>query len=220
MEVKTVTIAPATGSVTLYVGGNAQTIGVTGNNYGTLEIETPSAEATATVEVASDNNGIIITPIAVGTTSVTVKEENANKKFTINIEVKQSTITAEPTSVTAYVGGNNQTVQIDGTSLGSLSITDEPESSIAEATLQGNTLTITPVGSGDTSVEVTESNGNQKVTVDIHVQATSITPQTVEVYAGGSAKTVTIQGLNMGTLTIQHHQMEHSNCSINGTSLQ
>ena len=220
VEVKTVTISPVTGSVTLYVGGNAQTVGVTGTNYGTLSVVTPPTSTVATAEVASDNKGIIITPVGAGNTSVTVREANANKEFTINIEVIQSTITAEPTSVTAYVGGADKTVQIDGTSLGSLSITDEPESSIAEAILQGNTLTIKPVGAGDTSVEVTENNGNQKVTVDIHVQATSITPQTVEVYAGGTAKTVTIQGLNMGALEISTPpDGTYATASINGTSL-
>ena len=213
-------MAPASGSVTLYVGGNPQTVGITGNNYGTLEIITPPTGTVATAEVGSDNNSIIITPKGAGNTSVTVKEANANKEFTIDIEVIQSTITAEPTSVTAYVGGADKTVQIAGTSIGDLSITKQPEGTIATASLSENTLTIHPVGAGDTSVEVTESNGNQKVTVDIHVQATSITPQTVEVYAGGSAKTVTIQGLNMGTLTITTPpDGTYATADINGTSL-
>ncbi len=220
VEVKTVTIAPVSGSVTLYVGGNPQTVGITGQNYGTLEIVTQPTSTVATAEVGSDNSSIVITPVGAGSTSIKVKEANANKEFTISIQVIQSTITAEPTSVVAYVGGVDKTVQIGGTSIGSLSITDEPESTIATASISGNTLTIHPVGSGDTSVEVTESNGNQKVTVDIHVQATSITPQTVEVYAGGDAKTVEIQGLNMGTLTItKQPNTSYATASIEGTTL-
>ena len=117
----------------MYVGGSAQTVGVTGTNYGTLSIVTPPTGTVATAEVASDNKGIIITPVGAGNTSVTVKEANANKEFTINIEVIQSTITAEPTSVTAYVGGTDKTVQISGTSIGNLSITDDPESTIADS---------------------------------------------------------------------------------------
>ena len=55
---------------------------------------------------------LTITPKAAGTTSVVVKEANGNKTVTINIEVKGTSITATNTNVTAYVGGNNQTVTI------------------------------------------------------------------------------------------------------------
>ena len=48
------------------------------------------------------------------------------EQFTINIHVIQSNITATSTSVTGYVGGVNQTVTIQGTDIGTLSIETPP----------------------------------------------------------------------------------------------
>ena len=62
-------------------------------------------------------------------------------------------MTANNTNVTAYVGGVDQIVTIEGTDLGTLSISGEPDAGVATADLSGNTLTIKPVGDGKTSVD-------------------------------------------------------------------
>ena len=222
MVVKTVTIAPSTGSVTLYVGGNPQTVEVTGQNYGTLSIIQEPTSGVATAQVGSNNDTIIITPQGEGDTEVKVREANTNKEFTISIKVVQSTIQAEHTTVTAYVGGENKTVKISGTGMGNLSISNNTEASVAEGTIddETDTLTIKPLTSGNTSITVTESNGNKTVTIQVTVLSTNITPQTVQLYAGGTQKEVTIQGQNMGTLTIESGpDGAYASASIEGTTL-
>ena len=139
---------------------------------------------------------------------------------TINIEVIESTLTATMTNVELYVGGSSKTVGIQGTDMGKLSIETHPTGSVATASLQGSTLTITPVGAGSTNVVVKEGNGNKTVTIKITVLATSITPQSIELYAGGVDKTIKIEGLNMGTLTIENGpDTTKATASISGTSL-
>ena len=73
-------------------------------------------------------NTLTITPVGAGSTSITVKETNGNATVEIQIEVKETTLTATPQNVTAYVGGSKQTVAINGTNAGTLSITKQPDS--------------------------------------------------------------------------------------------
>ena len=218
IEVRKTTITAGNTNVTAYVGGSNQTVTISGTNAGTFSIATQPNSTYATASISGSI--LTITPKAKGTTSVVVKESNGNQKVTININVIESTITASPSSVTAYVGGGNKTVTIGGSSLGKLSISTQPTSSVATAALSGSTLTITPKGSGKTSVTVKESNGGKTVTINITVLATSITAQTVQVYAGGSAKTVTIQGSNMGTLSIKTQpNSTYATASLSGKNL-
>ena len=208
-------------NVTAYVGGSNQTVALGGENSGTFTIET---EPEATVVTASISGNILtIKPVGVGSTSVTVKELNGNKTTTVNVEVKETSIDANNKDVTLYVGGAKGTVTITGTELGTLSIEKAPDGSYATAEINPDNnkeLIITPVGAGSTNVVVKEGNGNKTVTIKITVLATSITPQSVELYAGGTAKTVTIQGLNMGTLTIENGpDTTKATASISGTSL-
>ena len=203
IEVKTVTMAATSTSVTAYVGGADQEVTIIGTNLGELSVATPPTANIATASL-EENNVLKIHPVGKGNTTVTVTEANSGKTVTINIEVIESTITATSTNVTLYAGGSNQTVEIQGTDIGTLNISEQPEETVATVKLEGNTLTITPVGAGSTEVTVIEANGNQTVTVKITVLATSITPQSIEVYAGGTAKTLEIEGLNMGTLTIEN----------------
>ena len=218
VEVKTVTMAPSTNEVTAYVGGADQEVTMTGTNVGNLVVVSNPESTVATVSVSEDK--VIIHPVGQGTTSVTIEEGNSKKQATINIEVIESTIIAEPTSITAYAGGTNQTVTIKGTDIGGLTILEEPEETVATAILSGQTLTITPKAAGSTSVTVKESNGNKTAKIDITVLATSITPQTVELFAGGVAKSITIEGLNMGNLEISTPPTSSiATASINGKTL-
>ena len=218
IEVRETSIGATSTDVTAYVGGSDQTVTITGTYLGNLSISknTDSRYATAKLEGTT----LTIHPVAKGDTSVEVTEDNGNKTVTINIHVIKSNMTATSTNVTAYVGGSNQTVTIEGTDLGNLSISGEPDAGVATADLSGNTLTIKPVGDGKTSVIVKESNGNNTVTINITVLATSITSQNIEVYAGGISKQVTIEGLNMGTLTIEDGpDSTYATASIDGTTL-
>ena len=218
IEVRQTSIGATNTNVTAYVGGSNQEVTITGTYLENLSIERQPTASVATVSL--EGTKLTITPKAAGDTNVVVKEANGNRTVTINIHVIQSNITATSTNVTGYVGGVNQTVTIQGTDIGTLSISSKPDEEVATASLQGNTLTIKPVGDGKTSVTVKEANGNKTVTIEITVLATNITPQSIEVYEGGAAKTVEIQGLNMGTLSIENGPEEGiAKAQINGTSL-
>ena len=88
----------------------------------------------------------------------------------VQLTVNEVTITADPASVSLLVGGENANVTLGGNYIGTLSIQTEPQEGVATAAINGNTLTITSVGEGTTSVVVKESNANKTVTVDITVQ--------------------------------------------------
>ena len=203
VEVKTTTMAEV-GKVTAYVGGNPQEIPITGTNLGNLSIDptgTVLDENIAGVSINNETKTVTITPKSKGNTGVTIKEENGNKTITIEIEVKESSIIVDGT-VILYLGGVSKTLNITGENIGDISI-EATESGIVTTQLQDQTLTITPEAVGNTTLTLKESNGNQTAEIAVEVKLTSITPQTVEVYEGGNAKTVTIEGLNMGTLTIE-----------------
>ena len=136
---------------------------------GALSIATGPNTTYATADLSGTS--LTITPKAAGTTSLQLKEANGNKTATINIEVKATSITASPTSVTANVSDGAQTVTLGGTNAGAFSIVTGPDSAIATANLSGNTLTIIPVAKGTTSVVVKEANGNKQVTISITVSA-------------------------------------------------
>ena len=218
VTVKTVTLGVSTNSVTAYKGGSDQTVTITGSNYAGLTVTSDTPDI-ATGSISGTT--LTIKPgTTTGTATLTLKETNANKQATVTVTVKASSITASSTSVTAYVGGGNKTVTISGSNMGTLSISTQPTSAVATASLSGSTLTITPKGSGTTNIVVREANGKKTVTIKVTVLATSITAQTVTVYAGGNAKTVTIQGSNMGALTIKTQpDKKYATASISGTSL-
>ena len=219
IEVRQTSIGATSTDITAYVGGADQNVSISGTYMGELSISKEPEEGVATVSLG-DNNVLTIHPVGEGQTSVEVKEANGNKTITINIRVIRSNMTATSTNVTAYVGGTDQTVEIQGIDIGELSISKEPEEGVATVNLQGSTLTIKPVGDGKTSVEVKEANGNNTVTINITVITPSITEQTVEVYAGGASKQVTITGLHMGTLTIEEGpDSTYATASIEGTTL-
>ena len=192
IEVRQTSMTATSTNVTAYVGGSNQEVTITGTYLGNLSIEEQPTASVATVSL--EGTKLIIHPVGKGTTNVTIKEANGNKLVTINIEVIESTLTATSTNVTLYVGGGTKQVTINGDNVGTLSVSGKPTGSVATASLQGSTLTITPVGAGSTNVVVKEGNGNKTVTIKITVLATSIIPQSIELYAGGTAKTVTIQG--------------------------
>ena len=192
--------------VTVYVNGNSKTVTLSGENAGTFSIQTPADGVHATAEINPGNNSeLIITPMAIGGTSVIIEEGNGEKTVIINIEVKGTTITAKPTSVIAYVGGNGQTVTLGGENTEGFIVETEPDNKVATASISGNTLTIEPLGVGTASVVVKETNGNKTTTVNVEVKGTTITADktNVTVYVGGSKQTVTLGGENAGTFIVE-----------------
>ena len=122
----------------------------------------------------------------------------------VRLTVITTTITANPTNITLYVGGANGTVTLDGTNAGTFSISSDPNPTYATATISGNTITITPKTAGSTTLKAKESNGNKEVTINITVKSTNILASTTDViaYVGGASKTVTLSGTNAGTFSI------------------
>ena len=89
---------------------------------------------------------------------------------TINITVKETTITANPTSITVYAGGSNGTVTLGGTNAGTFSISTQPNSTYATASISGSTITIIGKSAGTTSLIAKEANGNKTVIINITVK--------------------------------------------------
>lgn len=100
---------------------------LSGENAGTFIIKTPSESTIAKTQINPENNNELeITPVAVGKTSVVIGEINGNKELTINIEVKETSITASQESVTAYVGGASKTATLEGENAGEFVIETRP----------------------------------------------------------------------------------------------
>ena len=156
-------------NIQLYDGGTAKTVTIQGLNMGTLTIENGPDTSKATASI--NGTSLTISPVAAGSTSLTLKESNGNKTATISISVLETSIEANPTSVTANIGDGPQTVTLSGTNAGAFSVVTGPDGAVATAQISGNTLTITPVGGGETSVVVKEANGNKQLTINITISA-------------------------------------------------
>ena len=191
--------APSVSDVTIYNTQESQSVTFTGDNIGTLDIQTPPDSTYADASI--DGNTLVITPKATGTTSVTVVEQNNNQTATININVvdtptvdissnADSNFTGSATAFTATPNGqydsvtyewyyNTQDVAGSGTSGGS-----------------GATYNFTPNSAGTyyVSVVATYRYGTAEVAVTsttkqfIAIQAPtlSITPQNMTTAVGNS----------------------------------
>ncbi len=195
-----ITLGLSTTSGTGYVGGSSLTATITGSNYGSLSIvaNTNSSVATASIKGTT----LTITPIAAGTTAITVKEANGNKTATYNVTVKATSISLNATSGICYVGGSNLSATASGTNMGSISATSN-NVGIAKVSNSGNTITIMPVAAGTTAITVKEANGNKTATYNVTVKATSINlSETSGIgYVGGSDLSTTVSGTNMGNIS-------------------
>lgn len=127
LEVLGTTIEASETNVTVYINGSSKTVMLGGENVGTFIIKTPSESTIAKTQINPDNNNELeIIPVAVGKTSVVIEEINGNKELTINIEVKETSITASQESVIAYVGGASKTVTLEGENAGEFVIETRP----------------------------------------------------------------------------------------------
>lgn len=123
LEVLGTTIEASETNVTVYINGSSKTVMLGGENVGTFIIKTPSESTIAKTQINPENNNELeITPVAVGKTSVVIGEINGNKELTINIEVKETSITASQESVIAYVGGASKTATLEGENAGAFVI--------------------------------------------------------------------------------------------------
>ena len=198
--------------MTVYVGGENKTILLSGENAGEFIIDTLADPSIALAEINPENNNeLVITPVAKGETSVTIRELNGNKTTKINIEVLQTTIKAEPESVLMYVGGQSKSVALSGDNTNEFIIETGPKDTVATANISGKLLTINPVGVGTTEIVIRETNGNQKTTVNVEVKESTIDAnnKNVTLYVGGQSQSVTITGENQGVLSISEGQQNN-----------
>ena len=220
LTVTTTTITANPTSITVYMGGANGTVTLGGTNAGTFSISQQPNSTYATASISG--NKITITGKSAGSTTLKAKEANGDKEVTINITVKSTSITASPTSVTAYVGGTSKTVTLSGTNAGTFSISTQPNSIYATASISGSKITITPKSAGTTSLVAKEANGNKTVTISITVKSTTITanPTSITVYAGGENGTVTLSGTNAGTFSISKQpDSKYATASISGSKI-
>ena len=140
----------------------------------------------------------------------------------VKLTVTTTTITANPTSITVYVGGANGTVTLGGTNAGTFSISTQPNSTYATASISGNKITITGKSAGSTTLKAKEANGNKEITINITVKTTSISASSTSVtaYVGGASKTVTLSGTNAGTFSISSGpNSTYATANISGSTI-
>ena len=178
------TIAP----VTLIAAGSATDVDVSGKfsdpDSNTLSYTAVSSDTTkATVSVS--NFVVTITPVAVGTSTVTVTASDGSLTATqtIAVTVKQSnrapTRVGTINPVTVTVAGSAANVNVSGNfsdpDNDTLSYTAaSSDTSKATVSVSGAVVTITPVAAGSATVTVTASDGNLTATQTI---AITVNPQ-------------------------------------------
>ncbi|BAU29584.1 S-layer family protein [Aneurinibacillus soli] len=180
-------------SQTLQVGGNAQQLDLSSYLHDedhdplTLTADTKD-HSIATVTVSGDT--LTLTPVGVGQTEValTVSDgKGGTATASIPVEVKAASVTNHNPTVdsiakqTLQVGGNAQ--QLDLSSYlhdedhDPLTLkADTKDHNIATVTVSGDTLTLTPVGAGQTEVALTVSDsrgGTATASIPLEVNAAS-----------------------------------------------
>ncbi|MBQ9853903.1 MAG: hypothetical protein IJO57_02590 [Bacilli bacterium] len=221
ISVKDVELGLSKTSETLYVGGSSSTVTITGNYYGDITVKSGCSASVATCTLSG--NTITVKPIGDGSTSITIKEGNAGKEATYTVTVKEVTLTLNSTGDTLYVGGSAKTVSLNtnaSSNVGTLSCKSSNDS-YATCSVSGNNIIVTPVAAGTATITVTESNAGKTATYTATVSATGISIGSVgTLYVGGSAKTVSVTGTNMGTLSISSAcNTSIATCTLSGTSL-
>ena len=222
LTVNSTDISASPSNVIAYVGGENKTVTISGINAGTLSIVDYPDNTYATASL--NGTTLTIIPKAEGITSVTIKEANGNNTITISITVKETSISTNTTSVTAYSRGENKTVTISGINAGTLSIVDYPDSTYATASLNGSTLAITPKSAGTTSVTIKEANGNKTVVISINIIETptlSITGEHMKNYVESNTNFTAIPGGTYSSVTYQWYYNTNNTAgsgTIGGTS--
>ena len=187
LEVKETSIEADITNVIAYVGGSDKSVTFNGTNMGEIVIESGSNNKYAIAQINPNNNKqLIIKPVSAGKTNVIIKETNGNKTVTINIEIKETSISADVTSVTMQYGGKSQKITLSGENTGEFEIVTLPDEKVATANKNGNEITIVPVKTGKTTIKIKENNGNKAIEIPITVE--KATPQIVLNSKSGTVK--------------------------------
>ena len=160
-------------------------------------------EGVVTVSVGAGPS-VILTPVAAGTASVEVTARNAggSTRQTIQVTVSASAPRTVGTlaPVSLAVGGTAAAVDV-ATAFTPAGVPLEARSrntGVVTATLNGTVITLTPVGPGNTAVDVTAQNASGSATLSIAVNVASAAPQAVgtlapvSLSAGGTAVAVDV----------------------------
>ena len=177
LTVLNVNISANPPSVQLYEGGKDVTVEITGTNYGDLTLSGINEEI-ATAKISGEI--VTISPVAAGSTTLTITESNANKTAEVQITVSSTTIIPSEEEVNLTYGGEAQTITLDGVNVEGFEVVTGPEegfevvtgpeTSVATGSIDGNQLTITPVGAGETSITIRETNGGKEITIPITIE--------------------------------------------------
>ena len=165
---------------------------------------------TGVVAAALNGSVVTLTPVGPGNTSVEVTARNASGSATLSISVN---VAAAPPPAPIAVGtlapvalsAGGVAVNVDvaaaftpaGVPIGARSL----NSGVVNATVNGSVVTLTPVGPGNTSVEVTARNASGSATLSISVAVAAVPPPApgtvgtlapVSLSAGGAAVDVDV----------------------------
>ena len=162
--------------------------------------------ATATV----NGSVVTLTPVGDGSTSVEVTARNASGSATLSIEVTVAAAAPEaPRAVGGYsrihlaVGGTARRLDMQraftpaGLPLEARSL----DTGVVTVAVNGSVVTLTPVGPGAASVEVTATNASGSATLTLRVTAASAAPEAVgtpdplSLPAGGAAVEIDVTDL-------------------------
>ena len=176
------TINPPTFSQnnTLLNVGQQTTVYVTGT--GTYYISNNSNSNIATEQISG--NSIIITAVAAGNSNVSVCQ-SGGQCATLYITVSGATSTATQIILSqnnlSMTPGQNTTVYVTGN--GGYYIGSNSTTSVASATISGNSIIISAIGYGTDNISICQ-NGGQCVTLTVSVstQANTTTPATIYVF--------------------------------------
>ena len=166
---------------------------------------------TGFVNATVNGSVVTLTPVAPGNTSVEVTARNASGSATLSIAVDVAAAapaapvavgTLTPISLTA--GGNAVEVDVAAafTPAGVPIEARSLNTGVATATVNGSVVTLTPVGDGNTSVEVTARNASGSATLSIEVTVAAAAPEaprtvggysTIHLAVGGTARRLDVQ---------------------------
>ena len=195
-------------SVSIKTGSTTPGTAITGG-IAPYSIKTQPDSAYATAKI--DGSNLTVTGIAIGQTSVTIKDSSSPvKTATAQITVtKNGTLAIDFSNPSAL---KNISVDMSGTNIdlsGGIQpyhITTLPSSNVAMATISGDTLVIVGINSGTTPIVLQDSSSSPKV---VNLQITtgsespiSATPQSASVSAGSSVNITLSGGIPPFTATI------------------
>ncbi len=194
--VYTLTVDPTT--LDLTVDGEEGTVSVTltATNNGSTEWNYSITDGEGYISIDKTSNGLTITPVAEGTTTIKVyavaDEDNTYATVTVNVEAAPTPtyeLTVNPTTVDLTVGGESKDVAVavaatyDGSEEWSYEITSGDGFITVDKTSDG--LTISPVAEGTAYITVT-ATGDSTKTETITVNVTTVEVSSITVSQSGA----------------------------------